>query len=85
MNFGFALPMLYGFYTRFVLISNIGKVWEDITRRRRIAPGIGFGLNAFTNSVDSKIIFLLVIGKSYTLLDVFRFNKLQHLSTHVYC
>jgi len=53
MNFGFDLPMLYGFQTRFIFISNIGNAWEDITGRCRIAPGISFGLNAFTNSVHS--------------------------------
>jgi len=64
MNSGFDLPMLYGFQTRFIFTSNISKAWEDITGRCRIAPGISFGLNAFTKSVDSKMILLLIIGKS---------------------
>jgi len=58
--------MLYGFKTCFIFMSNIGKSWEDITGRCRIAPGISFGLNVFTNSVDSKMIFLLIIEKSCT-------------------
>jgi len=66
MNFGFDVPMLCGFQTHFIFTSNIGKAWEGITGRCRIAPGIGFGLNVFTNSVDSKMIFLLIIGKYCT-------------------
>jgi len=66
MNFVFDVPMLCGFQTHFIFTSNIGKAWEGITRRCRIAPGIVFGQNVFTNSVDSKMIFLLIIGKYCT-------------------